>query len=176
MDKDNLKSDNIYMLFYLETEDTALIIGIAVSSVLVAIALLACMVVLVVRYRKKEEELEVQEERLTEVILENRDLKAARDSDDEGYYQFEEEGGRCHKSGSINTKIFLFADSVRSHINTSMDDSKDGQTGADEKWFEDGEATSEEAEAAIKIKWSSQSSTHVKVVETDDVYSVIVDK
>ena len=120
-----------------------------------------------IRYRRKEEE-------LTEVILENRDLKAARDSDDEGYYQFEEEGGRCHKSGSINTKIFLFADSVRSHINTSKDDSKDGQ--ADGKWFEDGEATSEEAEAAIKIKWSSQSSTHVKVVETDDVYSVIVDK
>ena len=50
---------------------------IAVSSVLVAIALLACMVVLVIRYRKKEEELEVQEERLTEVILENRELKAA---------------------------------------------------------------------------------------------------
>ena len=150
-----------------------MIVGIAVSSVLVAIALLACLVVLVVRYRKKEVELEEKDEELTEVILEMRDLKAARDSDDEGYYQFEDEGRRCQKSGSINTKIFLFADSVRSHINTSKDDSKDGQ--ADEKWFEHGEATSEEAEAAIKIKWS-QSSTHVKVVETDDVYSVIVDK
>ena len=143
---------------------------------LVAVLLLACMVVLVIRYRKKEVELEEKDEELTEVILEMRDLKAARDSDDEGYYQFEDEGRRCQKSGSINTKIFLFADSVRSHINTSKDDSKDGQTGTDEKWFEDGEATSEEAEAAIKIKWSSQSSTHVKVVETDDVYSVIVDK
>ena len=119
-------------------------------------------------------ELEEKEEELTEVILEMRDLKAARDSDDEGYYQFEDEGRRCQKSGSINAKIF-FADSVRSHINTSKDDSKDGQTGADEKWFEDGEATSEEAEAAIKIKWS-QSSTHVKVVETDDDYSVVVNK
>ena len=39
------------------------------GTVLVAIALMACMVVLVVRYRKKEEELEVKEERLTEVIL-----------------------------------------------------------------------------------------------------------
>ena len=168
-------------LYFLETaetvevpEDTSLIIAIAGISVLVAVLLLACVVVLVVRYRKKEVELEEKEEELTEVILEMRDLKAARDSDDEGYYQFEDEGRRCQKSGSINTKIFLLADSVRSHINTSKDDSKDGQT--DEKWFEDGEATSEEAEAAIKIKWSSQSSTHVKVVETDDVYSVIVDK
>ena len=61
---------------------------------LVAVLLLACLVVLVVRYRKKEVELEEKDEELTEVILEMRDLKAARDSDDEGYYQCEDEGRR----------------------------------------------------------------------------------
>ena len=81
------------------------------SSVLVAIALLACMVVLVIRYRKKEEELEVQEERLTEVILENRDLKAATDSDEEGYYQFVQ--GESKKSGISKNMATTTLKSIR---------------------------------------------------------------
>ena len=132
------------------------------SSVLVAIALLACMVVLVIRYRKKEEELEVKEERLTEVILENRDLKAANDSEDGGYYQFDNMSQDS-------------AENEESPTAGETSDQADGQT--DEKWFSNNTTTSEEADGAIRIKRSSsqrsQSPTRVVVVETSDDYTVI---
>ena len=116
------------------------------------------MVVLVIRYRKKEEELEVQEERLTEVILENRELKAATDSDDGGYYQFDN----------------MSQDSAENE-ESPMAGETSGQ--ADEKWFSNNTTTSEEAQAAIRIKRSSsqrsQSPTRVVVEDTSDDYTVI---
>ena len=120
------------------------------------------MVVLVIRYRKKEEQLEIQEERLTEVILENRELKAATDSDDGGYYQFDN----------------MSQDSAEYEESPMAGETSDQAAGqADEKWFSNNTTTSEEAENAIRIKRSSsqrsQSPTRVVVEDTSDDYTVI---